>query len=90
MKSRGELGEEEDYEEFGSDINGITEKYKYTGKEKDITGLYYYGARYYDPTIGRFITRDPVKGNIMNPQTFNPYVYCLPDRRHGRRDLIPI
>jgi RHS repeat-associated protein len=58
-------------------VNNITEKYKYTGKEKDITGLYYYGARYYDPTIGRFITRDPVKGNIMNPQTLNPYVYCL-------------
>jgi len=37
----------------------------------------YFGARYYDPTIGRFITRDPVKGNIMNPQTLNPYVYCL-------------
>ena len=47
------------------------EKYKYTGKEKDITGLYYFGARYYDSTIGRFITRDPVKGNIMNPQTLN-------------------
>jgi len=53
------------------------EKYKYTGKEQDATGLYYYGARYYDPVIGRFITRDPVKGNIMNPQTLNPYVYCL-------------
>jgi len=58
-------------------MNYITEKYKYTGKEKDITGLYYYGARYYDPTIGRFITRDPIKGSIMNPQTLNPYVYCL-------------
>jgi len=53
------------------------EKYKYTGKEKDATGLYYFGARYYDPAIGRFITRDPIKGNIMNPQMFNPYVYCL-------------
>jgi RHS repeat-associated protein len=55
----------------------IDEKYKYTGKEKDATGLYYFGARYYDPTIGRFITRDPIKGNIMNPQSLNSYVYCL-------------
>jgi hypothetical protein len=37
----------------------------------------YFGTRYYDPTIGRFITRDPVKGTIMNPQSLNPYVYCL-------------
>jgi len=69
--------EEEEYEEFGSDINGIGERYKYTGKEKDITGLYYYGARYYDPTIGRFITRDPKPGRLSNPQSLNPYVYCL-------------
>jgi RHS repeat-associated protein len=75
--ANGNVIEEEEYEEFGSDINGINEKYKYTGKEKDITGLYYFGARYYDPTTGRFITRDPVKGSIMNPQTLNPYVYCL-------------
>lgn len=47
--------------------------YKYTGKEKDATGLYYFGARYYDPAIGRFITRDPVKGDHMNSQMFNFY-----------------
>ena len=81
------------------DLNGISEKYKYTGKEKDITGLYYFGARYYDPTIGRFITKDPIKGNSMNPQTLNPYVYCLnnpmkyidPDGEWyiGPHDLLP-
>ena len=64
-------------EEFGSDLNGIGERYKFTGKEQDATGLYYFGARYYDSMIGRFITRDPIKGNYMYPQTLNPYVYCL-------------
>jgi RHS repeat-associated protein len=32
----------------------------FTGRELDPdSGLYYYRARYYDPTIGRFITADP-------------------------------
>jgi RHS repeat-associated protein len=55
-------------------INGLI---GHTGKEQDATGLSYFGARYYDPAVGRFITRDPVKGGLYNPQTFNPYVYCL-------------
>jgi RHS repeat-associated protein len=33
---------------------------KYTGREDDGTGLYYYRARYYDPGIGRFISEDPL------------------------------
>ena len=53
------------------------EKYTYNGKELDETGLYYYGARYYDPVIGRFISRDPLTGKKESPQTLNRYVYCL-------------
>ena len=53
------------------------ESYLFSGKEEDSTGLYYYGARYYDPDVGRFITRDPVKGTIKTPQSLNQYAYCL-------------
>ena len=35
--------------------------YKFTGKELgEETGLYYYGARYFDPRIGRFLSVDPL------------------------------
>jgi RHS repeat-associated protein len=33
---------------------------RYTGREDDGTGLYYYRARYYDPELGRFISEDPL------------------------------
>ena len=50
--------------------------YKFTSKELDETGLYYYGARYYDPSLGRFITPDTYIQDYSNPQTFNRYTYC--------------
>lgn len=65
--------------------------YLFTGKELDSTGLYYYGARYYDSKIGRFISADPIEYSDMgikaaggkdlatflrNPQNFNRYSYC--------------
>ncbi|WP_025742879.1 SpvB/TcaC N-terminal domain-containing protein [Aquimarina pacifica] len=35
-------------------------QYRYTGKERDdTTGLYYYGARYYAPWMGRWLSSDP-------------------------------
>ncbi|MCL4244488.1 MAG: RHS repeat-associated core domain-containing protein, partial [Candidatus Dadabacteria bacterium] len=35
--------------------------YSYTGREYDAeSGLYYYRARYYDPSIGRFLQEDPI------------------------------
>jgi len=61
----------EAYSEEGS------ESYLYNGKEKDATGLYYYGARYYDPGLGRFITRDGELGSIRYPRTLNRYTYCF-------------
>jgi len=35
-------------------------RYRYSGKERDdSTGLYYYGARYYAPWLGRWLSPDP-------------------------------
>ena len=37
------------------------------------SGNYYLRARYYDPIIGRFISRDPALGIDTGPASFNPY-----------------
>jgi RHS repeat-associated protein len=37
-----------------------TNSFAYTGRELDATGLYYYRARYYNPTLQRFISEDPI------------------------------
>ncbi|MDP2905536.1 MAG: RHS repeat-associated core domain-containing protein, partial [Candidatus Omnitrophota bacterium] len=41
-------------------------------KQTDSTGLIFFGARYYDPRLGRFISADP-SGMSDGP---NLYVYC--------------
>jgi len=51
--------------------------YLYTGKLFDSsTGLYYYGARYYDPEIGRFTQADTIVPDPANPQAYNRYGYA--------------
>ena len=64
------------YHPFGESITEGSEDYLFNGKERDETGLYYYGARYYDPYLGRFLTRDLLFGKNVFPQTLNRYTYC--------------
>ncbi len=69
------------YRPFGQqyDIDtSINPEYKFAGKPEDpLTGLYYFGLRYYDSDIGRFISEDPFEGSIKSPQSLNPYVYTM-------------
>ncbi len=54
-----------------------TTRYKFTGKQLfDSIGLYHYGARFYDPEIGRFITADTIVQAPYDPQSLNRYSYC--------------
>jgi len=49
----------------------------FTGQRLDDSGLYFYNARYYDASIGRFISADTIVPDWTNPQAWNPYSYCL-------------
>ncbi len=49
---------------------------RYAGYRYDeATGLYYLMARYYDASIGRFITRDTFHGFEEDPLSLNQYAY---------------
>ena len=65
------------YGEFATKEGSNVTNYYFTGKElDDETGLMFYGARYYDPQIGRFITADTIVSQPFNPQSLNRYSYC--------------
>jgi RHS repeat-associated protein len=59
--------------------------YKFTGKELDPeTGLYYFGARYYDPVVSVWVSVDPIIGlylngdinsGVYNPKNLGLYTY---------------
>ena len=66
------------YDSFGnltSSTGTLTNPFRYTARQFDSdTGLYYYRARYYDPTVGRFLSEDPVwlpNGRSMYDYTEN-------------------
>ena len=64
------------YDSFGkltATTGSITNPFQYTSREVDSeTGLYYYRARYYDSSVGRFLGEDPVsfKGADLNLYRF--------------------
>jgi RHS repeat-associated protein len=51
------------YDSFGNQTTStgtVVNPFRYTGREFDTeTGNYFYRARYYDPTTGRFLSEDP-------------------------------
>jgi RHS repeat-associated protein len=52
------------YDTFGkltASTGTVVNPFQYTGREFDSeTGLSYYRARYYDPSVGRFLSEDPI------------------------------
>lgn len=70
------IGSPQNYDPFGNTTDAPSSFIGYTGQWKDASGLEYLRARYYDPSIGRFISKDPESGDINNPATMNGYNYA--------------
>jgi RHS repeat-associated protein len=51
--------------------------YRYTGQREAEIGLYFYGARYYDPTLGRFISPDSIITRTEISLSWDRYAYSL-------------
>ena len=61
------------YDSWGNLLpgGGGIPQFGFTGREPDATGLTYFRARYYDPTLGRFTQRDPIGlAGGLNPYTY--------------------
>ncbi|MFN8495888.1 MAG: RHS repeat-associated core domain-containing protein [Caldilineaceae bacterium] len=57
--------------------NPFPAAYRYTGQpEDDATGLYYYGARYYDLQLGQFISPDTLVPDATNLMDYDRYAYA--------------
>ena len=77
----GSIGESHVYDAYGSlkDVSGTPgTKYLYTGQQFDApTGLYSLRARYYNTTLGQFLSRDTVNDGL----NFYGYVHANPINR---------
>ena len=65
-------------DEFGvptSSTGASGSPFRYTGEPLDASGLTYLRARYYDPSLGRFMSRDPFAGAAWAPTSLNRFAY---------------
>ena len=79
---------EVDYLPYGAEntpsgfSNTCSTRYRFTGYERDLETAYgtsagndYALARYYNSRLGRFMSGDPLDGDVTDPQTLNRYAY---------------
>ncbi len=83
VNQNGTLNTSNYYYPYGGNRGGaqstLTAK-RYTGQYHEAglagsQGLYYYGARWYDPQLARFAQADTIVPDATSPQAFNRYSY---------------
>ncbi len=91
----GQLISLEEYYPYGgtsvwaarSQIEADYKTIRYSGKERDATGLYYYGYRYYQPWVARWLSADPAGTgdglNLFRMVRNNPIVLFDPNGRES-------
>ncbi|WP_167854280.1 RHS repeat protein [Escherichia sp. E1130] len=87
--STGKVTSREEYLPYGGSAGSVEEgtevtnrTRRYSGKERDATGLLYYGWRYYQPETGRWLSADP--GGLIDG--VNLFRFCL-DNPLNRVDI---
>ncbi|MGF1614664.1 MAG: SpvB/TcaC N-terminal domain-containing protein [Gammaproteobacteria bacterium] len=93
MDDQAQIISYEEYTPYGSTsyqaVRSQTEtpkRYRYTGKERDEeSGLYYHGARYYAPWLGRWTAADP--SMLLDGINLYLYVSAQPVKRYDPSGL---
>jgi RHS repeat-associated protein len=90
------------YDVFGAPRSqtGATTESNFTGEQTDPTALQYLRARYYDPAVGRFISRDPLGSgypyvsnnpvNLVDPTGLSPLSPCQMSREDAPTPCPPL
>lgn len=87
FNENGDLCWEQSYTPYGEqtsnqDVNppsgcGLIDKDRgFTGHVQDTSGLVYMQQRYYDPSVGRFLSIDPLEPDLSRLPTLNRYSYA--------------
>lgn len=78
--AEGKVTKKYTYDAFGVEKNidkNDSNAFRYCGEYFDAeTGTIYLRARYYNPSTGRFISRDSFAGRRSDPLSLNLYTYC--------------
>ncbi|MFZ5937762.1 RHS repeat-associated core domain-containing protein [Pseudomonas sp. HS6-2] len=97
----GELVSRDEYAPFGDttgcdedalEVGGLLQRtLRYSGKERDATGLYHFGWRFYQPALGRWLSADPagtVDGvNLFRMCRNNPVRFSDPNGSNPEDDV---